>query len=107
MYSETSPGRCTGWHAPRRWRVIVAAFSNEENCYEAIYEMALLISNLLQRLPIVLHEESKLSLLARHLMVGAPGLTPKCERHKVLRKGKVEIGNSGQYLLERAARRTT
>jgi hypothetical protein len=67
----------------------------------------LLISNLLQRLPIVLQEESKLSLLARHVTDGAPGLTPKCGRHKVLRKGKVEIGNSGQYLLERATRRTT
>jgi hypothetical protein len=67
----------------------------------------LLMSNFLQRLPIVLQEESRLSLLVRHLMDGAPGLTAKCGRHKVLRKGKVEIGNSGQYRLERAARRTT
>jgi hypothetical protein len=65
------------------------------------------MSDLLQRLPIVLQEESKLSLLVRHLMDGAPGLTPLRGRHKVLHKGKVEIGNSGQNRLERAARRTT
>jgi hypothetical protein len=28
------------WHAPRSWRVIVAAFSNGKNFCEAIYEMA-------------------------------------------------------------------
>ena len=40
MYSGTFPGRCPGWHAPRRWRVIVAEFSSGENCNEAIYEIA-------------------------------------------------------------------
>jgi hypothetical protein len=36
----------------------------------------------------------------------AMGLTPECDRHKVLHKGKFEIGNSGQSRLKRAARRT-
>jgi hypothetical protein len=40
MYSDTFPGRCPGWHALRRWRVIVAEFSTVENCYEVIYERA-------------------------------------------------------------------
>jgi hypothetical protein len=30
---------------------------------------------------------------------GAPGLTPECGRHNVLRKDKVEIGNSGHRVL--------
>src|SRR6267378_3651013 len=33
-------GVAPGWHPPRRWRVIVAAFSTGENCYKAIYEIA-------------------------------------------------------------------
>src|SRR6267378_7831148 len=34
-----SRGVAPGWHAPRRWRVIVAEFSSGETCYEAIYEI--------------------------------------------------------------------
>jgi len=30
MYSDTSPGRAPGLHAPRRWRVIVAELSVEK-----------------------------------------------------------------------------
>src|SRR5882672_9572695 len=40
-WTRTRPrGVAPGWHAPRRWRVIVAAFSNGENFYEGIYVMA-------------------------------------------------------------------
>ena len=38
--TRTRPrGVAPGWHAPRRWRVIVAELSSGENCYEAIYEI--------------------------------------------------------------------
>src|SRR4029077_16309029 len=40
MYSDASRGVAPGWNAPRRWRVIVAEFSNGENWYVAIYEIA-------------------------------------------------------------------
>src|SRR6267143_4313963 len=33
-------GVAPGWHAPRRWRVIVAEFLSGETCCEAIYEIA-------------------------------------------------------------------
>src|SRR5712664_389666 len=40
-WTRTRPrGVAPGWHAPRRWRVIVAAFSSGENCYEAICKIA-------------------------------------------------------------------
>jgi len=40
-WTRTRPrGVAPGWHAPRRWRVVVAAFSREEKFYEAIYEIA-------------------------------------------------------------------
>src|SRR3979490_1975810 len=33
-------GVAPGWHAPRRWRVIVAELSSVENWYEAVDEIA-------------------------------------------------------------------
>src|SRR3979490_1337037 len=40
-WTRTRPrGVAPGWHAPRRWRVIVAKLSIGENCHQAIYEVA-------------------------------------------------------------------
>src|SRR5882762_4029129 len=33
-----SRGVAPGWHAPRRWRVNLAEFSIDENCYGPIYQ---------------------------------------------------------------------
>src|ERR1700704_2156073 len=41
-----SRGVAPGWHAPRRWRVIVAEFSSGGNFYEAIYGIASSIAGL-------------------------------------------------------------
>jgi len=47
-YLDTFRGVAPGWHAPRRWRVIVAEFSSGGNFYEAIYGIASSIAGLKQ-----------------------------------------------------------
>ena len=48
MLGHVPRGVAPGWHASRRWRFIVAEFSNGENRYEAIYEIASTIAGLKQ-----------------------------------------------------------
>src|SRR5882762_10378196 len=70
-----SRGVAPGWHAPRRWRVIVAEFSSGETCYEAIYEIA--------------------AGFGIHLRVARAPTMPEVANHWIRQGGDHFIGNSG------------
>src|SRR5229473_1104377 len=61
--ARTGPrGVAPGWHAPRRWRVLVAEFSSGEDWYEAIYKIASIEtarSSMTPRRPWVLFEPGR------------------------------------------------